>query len=72
MFFFVRNVKAVKEAYIDRGSGVLDFIPTLNLVHPRHFRSQCRGGLMPSANSVANTVSFAQHAEAIELHIRRV
>ena len=44
MFFFVRNVKAVKEAYIDRGSGVLDFIPTLNLVHPRHFRSQCRGG----------------------------
>ena len=28
--FMVRNIKAVKEAYINEGIGVIDFIPTLD------------------------------------------
>ena len=32
--FMVRSIRYVKEAYINRGSGVLDFIPTLDIVHP--------------------------------------
>ena len=35
--FMVRNIKAVKEAYINEGSGVIDFIPTLDLVKPDIF-----------------------------------
>lgn len=42
--FMVRNVKAVKEAYINRGHGVLDFIPTLDLVHPDIFVVNAEGG----------------------------
>ena len=28
--FMVKNIKAVKEAYINEGSGVIDFLPTLD------------------------------------------
>ena len=35
--FMVRNIKAVKEAYINEGIGVIDFIPTLDLVKPDVF-----------------------------------
>lgn len=35
--FMVRNVKAVKDAYINQGSGVIDFIPTLDMVQPDIF-----------------------------------
>lgn len=42
--FMVRNVKAVKEAYINQGHGVLDFIPTLDLVHPDIFVVNAEGG----------------------------
>lgn len=42
--FMVRNIKAVKEAYINEGSGVIDFIPTLDLVQPDIFVVNAEGG----------------------------
>ena len=42
--FMVRNIKAVKEAYINEGSGVIDFIPTLDLVKPDIFVVNAEGG----------------------------
>lgn len=32
--FMVRSIKYVKEAYINQGDGVLDFLPTLDIVKP--------------------------------------
>jgi cytidyltransferase-like protein len=32
--FMVRSIRYVKEAYINQGSGVLDFLPTLDIVKP--------------------------------------
>ena len=32
--FMVKSIRYVKEAYINRGSGILDFLPTLDIVHP--------------------------------------
>jgi len=32
--FMVRAIRYVKEAFINQGSGYLDFLPTLDLVHP--------------------------------------
>ncbi len=40
----VRNIKAVKEAYINAGSGVIDFIPTLDIVQPYIFVVNAEGG----------------------------
>lgn len=42
--FMVRNIKAVKEAYINEGNGVIDFIPTLDLVKPDIFVVNAEGG----------------------------
>lgn len=42
--FMVRNIKAVKEAYINQGSGVIDFLPTLDLVQPDVFVVNAEGG----------------------------
>lgn len=42
--FMVKNIKDVKEAYINKGSGVLDFIPTLDIVHPDIFVVNAEGG----------------------------
>lgn len=42
--FMVRNIKAVKEAYINQGSGVIDFIPTLDIVKPDIFVVNAEGG----------------------------
>ena len=42
--FMVRNIKAVKEAYINAGSGVIDFIPTLDIVKPDIFVVNAEGG----------------------------
>ncbi len=42
--FMVRNIKAVKEAYINEGSGVIDFIPTLDIVKPDIFVVNAEGG----------------------------
>ena len=42
--FMVKNIKAVKEAYINEGSGVIDFIPTLDLVKPDIFVVNAEGG----------------------------
>ena len=42
--FMVKNIKAVKEAYINEGSGVIDFIPTLDIVHPDIFVVNAEGG----------------------------
>ena len=32
--FMVRAIRYVKEAYINEGEGMLDFVPTLDIVHP--------------------------------------
>jgi glycerol-3-phosphate cytidylyltransferase-like family protein len=32
--FMVRAIRYVKEAYINEGKGMLDFVPTLDIVHP--------------------------------------
>ena len=32
--FMVKAIRYVKEAYINKGSGIMDFIPTLDIVHP--------------------------------------
>ena len=42
--FMVKNIKAVKEAYINQGSGVIDFIPTLDIVQPDIFVVNAEGG----------------------------
>ncbi len=42
--FMVRNIKAVKEAYINEGSGVIDFLPTLDIVKPDIFVVNAEGG----------------------------
>lgn len=42
--FMVKNIKAVKDAYINQGSGVLDFIPTLDIVKPDIFVVNAEGG----------------------------
>ena len=42
--FMVKNIKAVKEAYINEGSGVIDFLPTLDIVNPDIFVVNAEGG----------------------------
>ena len=42
--FMVKNIKAVKEAYINEGRGVIDFLPTLDLVKPDVFVVNAEGG----------------------------
>ena len=32
--FMVKSIRYVKDAFINAGSGVLDFLPTLDIVHP--------------------------------------
>lgn len=42
--FMVKAVRYVKEAYINRGSGVLDFLPTLDIVKPDILLVNADGG----------------------------
>lgn len=42
--FMVQSVKYVKEAYINAGSGVIDFLPTLDKVQPDVFVVNAEGG----------------------------
>ena len=35
--FMVSNIKAVKKAYINEGRGIIDFLPTLDIVKPDIF-----------------------------------
>ena len=42
--FMVQSIKAVKEAYINEGSGVIDFLPTLDIVKPDIFVVNAEGG----------------------------
>lgn len=42
--FMVQSVRYVKEAYINQGSGVIDYIPTLDLVKPDVFVVNAEGG----------------------------
>ncbi len=42
--FMVKSIRYVKEAYINQGSGVLDFLPTLDIVHPDIFVVNSDGG----------------------------
>lgn len=42
--FMVKNIKSVKDAYINEGRGVIDFLPTLDLVKPDVFVVNAEGG----------------------------
>ena len=42
--FMVSNIKFVKEAYINEGRGVIDFLPTLDIVKPDIFVVNAEGG----------------------------
>ena len=42
--FMVKNIKAVKEAYINEGSGFIDYLPTLDKVKPDVFVVNAEGG----------------------------
>lgn len=42
--FMVQSVRYVKQAYINEGSGVIDFLPTLDIVHPDVFVVNAEGG----------------------------
>ena len=42
--FMVQAVRYVKEAYINKGSGVIDFLPTLDMVKPDIFVVNAEGG----------------------------
>lgn len=42
--FMVKNIKQVKEAFINEGSGVIDFLPTLDIVKPDIFVVNADGG----------------------------
>ena len=42
--FMVKNIKAVKDAFINEGSGVIDFLPTLDKVKPDVFVVNAEGG----------------------------
>ena len=42
--FMVKNIKAVMDAYINEGSGVIDFLPTLDLVKPDVLVVNAEGG----------------------------
>lgn len=42
--FMVKSVRYVKDAYINEGSGVMDFIPTLDIVKPDVFVVNAEGG----------------------------
>ena len=42
--FMVQSIKYVKEAYVNEGRGVIDFIPTLDKVKPDVFVVNAEGG----------------------------
>lgn len=42
--FMVKNIKQVKDAFINEGSGVIDFLPTLDIVKPDIFVVNVDGG----------------------------
>lgn len=42
--FMVQNIKQVKQAYINQGTGVIDFLPTLDLVQPDILVVNAEGG----------------------------
>ena len=42
--FMVQSVRYVKQAYINEGSGVIDFLPTLDIVKPDVFVVNAEGG----------------------------
>lgn len=42
--FMVKSIRYVKEAYINEGDGVLDFIPTLDIVKPHYLVVNTDGG----------------------------
>ena len=42
--FMVQSIRYVKQAYINQGRGVIDFIPTLDIVKPDVFVVNAEGG----------------------------
>ena len=63
--FMVKNIKAVKDAYINEGSGVIDFLPTLDKVKPDVFVVNAEGGgLMRNVGSVRKGASNMSNSSA--------
>lgn len=60
--FMVQSIKYVKEAYINSGSGVIDFLPTLDIVHPDVFVVNAEGG-----SDEKRKLCAERHIEYIEL-----
>lgn len=42
--FMVKAIRYVKDAYVNEGSGIIDFLPTLDLVQPDVFVVNAEGG----------------------------
>ena len=42
--FMVKSIRYVKDAFINAGSGVIDYLPTLDLVRPDIFVVNAEGG----------------------------
>ena len=62
--FMVKNIKAVKDAYINEGSGVIDFLPTLDKVKPDVFVVNAEGGLMRNVGFVRKGASNMSNSSA--------
>ena len=62
--FMVKNIKAVKDAYINEGSGVIDFLPTLDKVKPDVLVVNAEGGLMRNVGSVRKGASNMSNSSA--------
>ena len=67
--FMVKNIKAVKDAYINEGNGVIDFLPTLDKVKPDVFVVNAEVGLMRNVGSVRKGASNMSNSSA---HLMRV
>ena len=61
--FMVKSIKYVKEAYINAGSGVMDFVPTLDIVKPDVFVVNSDGG-----SEEKRKVCEERGIEYVELH----
>ena len=60
--FMVQSIKYVKEAYVNEGRGVIDFLPTLDIVRPDIFVVNAEGG-----SDVKRQLCEERNIEYIEL-----
>ena len=67
--FMVKNIKAVKDAYINEGSGVIDFLPTLDKVKPDVFVVNVKVDLMRNVGSVRKGALNMSNSSARLMHL---